>query len=200
VKRDAHRQHLVLSEVLRLVPPEDYPVKMSHIGILYAIDQNRDGRFTLAELEEFAILCRDESSNFKAYEFNFQLQALCTVRMSRELRGESADSEFSAWIGKMLYENSGVEYFKECPSIPFVSIESVKLLYDIMDMKMFKSFSLQDLFNLLQQAAEEINLMPLECKNLDNHIPLSVCQDFARDFFLGFNNLFKEIGLHKTSQ
>ena len=79
-----------------------------------------------------------------------------------------------------------------------MNIESVKLLYDIMDMKMLKQFTLQDFFNLLQQAAEEQSMMPLERKELDNHIPLSVCQDFSREFLFGFSRLFKEVGLNKA--
>ena len=41
--------------------------------------------------------------------------------------------------------------------------------------------------------------MALECKELDNYIPLSVCQDFAKEFLMGFGNLFKDIGLDQIN-
>ena len=189
----------MLNEILKIEPPEDYNVKLSHLGNLYVLDADKDGRVTLPEVLRFAEYCRDESNNFKGYEFNFQLQAQSTVRMWKDLQG-SHEGDFSAWIGRLLYENAGVQFFEAVsPDIPFVNIESVKLLYDIMEMKTLKSFTLQDFFNLLQQAAEEMQMMPLERKELDNVIPLMVCQNFAKEFLFGFSKLFKEIGLHKNT-
>lgn len=197
VKRDESRDYLVVSEVIKMNPPDDYAVKLSHISNLFVLDGNKDGRFTLEELYKFAEYCRDEGAKFKGYEFPFQLQAQSTLLMWKQLNHGTED-DFAAWIGRIIYENSGVEYFKIGPGIAFVNIESVKLLYDLIGMHMLKSFSLQDFFNLLQHAAEESNLMPLESKELDNYIPLSICQDFAKEFLLGFSKLFKDIGLHKN--
>ena len=41
--------------------------------------------------------------------------------------------------------------------------------------------------------------MALESKELDNYIPLSVCQDFAKEFIIGFSNVFKEVGLEQVN-
>ena len=196
-KKDPERDYLVLSEVLTLEPPEDYKIRMSHIGNLFVMDSDRNGRFHYWELEEFAKYCRDESKSFKGYEFNFQLQAQSTLLLWKELEEEGSEG-FGDWIGKLLSENAGVEYFNISPKVGFVNIEAVKLLYDMMDMKMLKSFSLQHFFHLLQQSAEESNLMPLECDQLDNHIPLDICKEFSAQFFIGFSRLFKDIGLNKN--
>ena len=201
MRKDPSRQYLVLSEVLKMLPPEDYNVRMNHIGNLFILDKDKDGRFTMQEFEEFAVYCRDESKNFKAYEFNFQLQAKSTLKMWNELQSGS-EEDFAAWVGRLLYENCGVKSVKISPNLPhvaFVGIEAVKLLYDVMEMKMLKSFTVQNFLHLLQQAAEEADLMPLECKDLDNMAPLCICQNFAKDFLFGFSRLFKEIGLHKNA-
>jgi len=34
----------------------------------------------------------------------------------------------------------------------------------------------------------------LECEELDEYVPLIVCQDFAREFIKGLTKLMKEIG------
>ena len=54
-----------------------------------------------------------------------------------------------AWIGRMLYENKGVEYFDNYEDVPFVKIDSVKLLYDVLNLQILGSLSLQDFFHLL---------------------------------------------------
>ena len=46
---------MVASEVLKIVPPDDYPTRLDHIGNLFLIDQNKDGRFSIEELENFAV-------------------------------------------------------------------------------------------------------------------------------------------------
>jgi hypothetical protein len=35
--------------VLALTPPEDFNVKLSHIGNLYVLDLDKDGRFLMKE-------------------------------------------------------------------------------------------------------------------------------------------------------
>lgn len=52
----------------------------------------------------------------------------------------------------------------------------------------------QKFFNLLQNCAEELGIMALECNELDGYVPLVVCQDFAREFIRGLSKLMKEIG------
>ena len=62
---------------------------------------------------------------------------------------QHGSENFSAWVGRLLYENSGVSYVDSVPGIPFVKIQAVKLLYDILDMKVLGEFTLQTFFNLL---------------------------------------------------
>lgn len=118
------------------------------------MDEDKDGRFTLEELINFGKFCNDQSLKFKGYEFQFQLQAQSTICLWQSVQKGDED-DFTAWVGRLLYENTGVQYFDSVPDIPFVRIETVKLLYDILDMKLLNSFSLQNFFNLLQHAAEE---------------------------------------------
>jgi hypothetical protein len=43
-------------------------------------------------------------------------------------------------------------------------------------------------------------MMALESRELDDFVPLTVCQEFARDFLVGFKGLYKEIELEKISK
>lgn len=81
VKKDDKRDYLVLSEVLELAPPEDFNVKLSHIGNLYVLDEDKDGRFSMKELVNFGNYCAKNVQNFKTYEFHFQLQVIIHVNI-----------------------------------------------------------------------------------------------------------------------
>lgn len=69
---------------------------------------------------------------------------------------KNGSDDFTAWIGRLLYENSEVTYVDTVPGVSFVKIDAVKLLYDILDMKLLGGFTLQNFFYLLQQAAEDM--------------------------------------------
>jgi hypothetical protein len=52
----------------------------------------------------------------------------------------------------------------------------------------------QEFLDLIQQAGEEVGLIPLEEKELDEVVPLKVVQTFSRQFISSFANLMKELG------
>jgi len=139
---------------MKLEPPEKYPVNFTHIGNLFVLDEDRDGRVTLEKLENYAHMCLQHSNSFKDYEFQYQIQAQCTLILFKQIE-ENGVEDLTAWIGRLLYENTEVYYEDTLPNVAFVRIETVKLLYDIMDMKLLGGFTLQSFFNLLQQSAEE---------------------------------------------
>ena len=125
------------------------------------LDSNKDGRFTLEELEQFAIFYSENTKKSNRYEYQYQIQAQCTFKLWQSLQDHGPD-EFAAWVGRLLYENSGVNYIDTVPDVPFVKIQTVKLLYDIMDLKLLGDFTLQTFFNLLQQSAEEKQILNLK--------------------------------------
>ncbi len=59
---------------------------------------------------------------------------------------------------------------------------------------MMNEIDVQRFFDLLQQCGEEIGLMSLENEELDDYVPLVVCQEFAKEYFRGFCKQMAEIG------
>ena len=41
--------------------------------------------------------------------------------------------EFVAWIGKLVYENQAVKYFDPKPDIPFIRSDTIKYLFEILN-------------------------------------------------------------------
>lgn len=81
------------------------------------------------------------------------------------------------------------------PQQEYVNLEFIEPLYVIFEIQMLKSLSLQDLFNLMQQMAEEENILSLKYEQLDDFVPIVVVEFFISSFLKGYNNMYKEVGL-----
>jgi len=194
VRKDKTRDYLIIGEVLQLQSQEEYPFTFSHLGILFVLDDDKDGRVTIEELTHFAMFCSKHMKNYKTYEFQSQLQAFTTLQLWHALKQPDGENEVVAWIGRLLYENEEVSYFENKPGIAYVKMDTVKHLYEFCNLKVMNGMNLQRFFDLLQQSGEELGLMALECEELDDYVPLVICQDFAREFIKGLTKLMKEIG------
>lgn len=194
VRKDKTRDYLIIGEVLQLQASDEYPFNFSHMGILFVLDEDRDGRVTLEELINFAVFCMVHLKNYKTHEFQSQLQAFTTLQIWHELKKPDGESDVVAWIARLLYENEEVSYFENKPNIAFVKMDSVKHLYDFCNVKVLNGLDLQRFFDLLQQCGEEAGLMALECEELDDYVPLPICQDFCLHYIKGLTKLMKEIG------
>lgn len=76
------RDYLVLTDILSINLPEDYAFNFFHLGHLFCMDNNKDGRFSLEDLQAFAKMAIKQISNYrqhKQHEINAQLQAYCTL-------------------------------------------------------------------------------------------------------------------------
>lgn len=194
VRKDKTRDYLNISEILQLQSQEEYPFTFSHLGVLFVLDDDRDGRVTIDELLHFATYCGKHMKNYKTYEFQSQLQAFTTLQLWHALKQPDGENDVVAWIGRLLYENDEVSYFENKPGIAFVKMDTVKHLFEFCNLKAMNGMNLQRFFDLLQQGGEETGLMTLECEELDDYVPLVICQDFSREFIRGLTKLMKEIG------
>ena len=52
--RNKKREYLVLSDILAINLPEDYIFNFCHIGSLFCMDANKDGRFSIEDLQSFS--------------------------------------------------------------------------------------------------------------------------------------------------
>lgn len=194
VRKDNTRDYLLLSEVLQLQSQEDHPFSFAHIGNLFILDEDKDGRVTLEEILNFCFFIIKNLKNAKTYEFQSQLQAYTTLEMWQVIKNNEGENDMVAWIGRLLYENEEVSYFDNKSSVAFIKVDTVKLLYEVFNLKVMNGMNVQRFFHLLQLVGEELGLMALECEELDDYVPLVICQDFSREFLKGFSKLMKEIG------
>lgn len=60
VRKSNHRNYLILEEVLLIKPPARLSIDFGHLGVLYLLNSNADGRVTLEELYAFAEICFEQ--------------------------------------------------------------------------------------------------------------------------------------------
>jgi len=191
---ESNRDYLVLSEVLRLKPPDDIAIDFRRIGNLFALDQDKDGRFTFDEMINFAQMCKQRQSEYKPHELQQMLQASFTLNLWQYVCADEGEDNFLGWIGRLLYESQEVTHLENQPGQPFIKSDTVRDLYEIFNTKTTLGMDFQMIFDLMQQAGEDAGLMKVDSEEVEDYVPLVVCQQFARDFIRGFSNLMNEIG------
>ena len=82
-----------------------------------------------------------QQKNFMDYEFHNQYRAKSTKKMFKFIQKNGID-DLTAWIGRLLYEDSDVYYNDDTPGIAYVQIQTVKLLHDILNLKIVEEFTL----------------------------------------------------------
>ena len=96
VKTEQQRDYLKLSEVLQIKAPEDISINFYHIGTLFRLDEDKDGRFTLQDLENYAKFCDSKQKEYKPHELQSMLQGVCTLIMWQSVCTDEGQNDFEA--------------------------------------------------------------------------------------------------------
>ncbi|CAL8472062.1 g11604 [Coccomyxa elongata] len=173
------RNYLVLEEVLALrLPPSSWAVDPSHLGVLFTVDSNHDGRFTLEELLSFVDLARQRSRCYQPYEFQAQMQGFCTLQLWKTTSLGGGSAKFVDWMSRLLMENMPTRRFAHCPEEVYLNRDTIETLYHLLSVKETQGMDFQRFLDLLQRVGEENGSMELGSEELDDWLPLTVVRDF----------------------
>ena len=105
------REYLVLSDLKQIQPMEGMKVKcypvlfqqtqlrfatgqldLAHLGTLFALDRDHDGRVSLDDLIQFSLLCTNKATEFQPHEFQMQVTKLNGLTRIDADRGERPDA------------------------------------------------------------------------------------------------------------
>lgn len=194
------RDYLVLDQVLQMQnSSESYQVDFTHMGTLFALDRNRDGKFTLEDFHEFASLCKSKAERLPIrHDFKTHIQAFFTLKMWSVVAKEDGEQTFVTWICALFGANSltASRATKKCSSWTgtFYSQDTIKSLYEILAIKQSYGTSYRDFVYLMQSAGEEQKLMKLKDKQVRHYVHETILEQFARHFIKGFVQLMLELG------
>lgn len=59
----------VLDDVLKIKPPREYPLETAHLGTLFIMDKDKDGKFSLHDLIDFATLYHERQARQDVVDF-----------------------------------------------------------------------------------------------------------------------------------
>jgi len=66
---------MVMSDILNIEMPDDYKMNFLHLGMLYCMDVDKDGRYYLEDLVEFASDTMILVLDLKAKKLNHEITA-----------------------------------------------------------------------------------------------------------------------------
>eukprot|EP01052_Picozoa_sp_SAG31_P019583 SAG31_NODE_1433_length_8368_cov_8.437901_4_plen_172_part_00 len=146
--RRTHFGSLGLGEVMQLQSMRSIELDFCHIGVIYCLDKDHDGRVTTQELHSFMTSCAALSGQATHQGFRRLIETRCALQMWREaIKGANAD-RFVQWVCRLHEQaepaivrttvDSAENGFQRERSVTFLSLEAVKLGY-----RLFKVGELQ---------------------------------------------------------
>lgn len=202
-KKDKKRDYLTVVEARKLKTPiEDLNINFSRIAVLYILDYDKNGKFSLEDLQQFSEFCCKISNNNPSLQNNYpafaqEIEAQCTLCMWQQVCLEEGKKSFINWFVRLLSTNMKVKV-KDYENVIFVNTDIVITLYELLLIKESYEIKPQSLISLMQSVGEELNLMKVNDEQLDNLVPLECISFFASNFVEGFLRVMTDLGFVKN--
>jgi hypothetical protein len=190
MKKDSKRDYLTIDEAKRLkFPLEEYNVNFTRIAVLYVLDHDKNGKFSLEDLKEFAKFCsRIPSSSGFAQE----LEAQCTICMWKQATSENGRKYFVDWFVRVFTSNMKVSI--KGYDHTFVNSDIVSTMHELLQFKEYFELTPQNLTTMMQSVGVELGLIDPDDESLMNVVPLESIRIFADNFVNGFFQMMTDIG------
>ncbi|KAK9823610.1 hypothetical protein WJX72_004211 [[Myrmecia] bisecta] len=188
------RSHLVLRQIVQLhLPPSMWVVDTCHLGVLFVLDNDHDGRFTLEELLMLVDLARQRSRRYQPHEFQSQMQGFCTLQLWRAMAVTGGKAAFVDWMSQLLLENMEAQTFTQYPGHTYLNRDTIETLHHVLSIQETQGMDFQTFFDLLQRVGEERGLMELGNEELDDWLPLEVVREFLNSMNAGMLKVMADI-------
>jgi hypothetical protein len=191
---------LTLSEVLKISVLDDSNecINLAHIPTLFFLDSDKDGLFTLEDFVNLSFIYAEKGEVFKKYEFRSQLQAHFTLRMWKQVCSKEGEQIFENWIKVMLLATQKNMDESEGDINPdpekYVDHNTMRVLYEILNVKLTHGIDFQSFFDLLYLVSENMGLVKGNPEQLEDYLHIDVLDIFCKNFIRGFSKLIVDLG------
>eukprot|EP01080_Neovahlkampfia_damariscottae_P005709 gene5709-9529_t len=171
----------------------DETLRINRLSIIYMLDFDKNGKFSVQDLTDFAEFASKISSISQMGNFRNELEAQCTLCMWKQLTTEKGQKAFIDWCSRLFSCRMRVKV-PNYENIAFVHSDIIPTLHELFQIKETYSLSPQDLTTLMQRVGEENGYMKLEDEKLDNVVPLECIKLFSKYFAEGFIQMMSNLG------
>jgi hypothetical protein len=138
----------------------EYPIDLTHLGILFMLDRSRRCRFYLEDIMRFIDLCYErEQGNRESHELQqmvpstlttydifiylyidniltlkrtqTKFQAYCTLHMWNFITSQGGHQRFVKWMTGLFVEIKDVKHFKAHPQVKFLNTEVLRSIHKV---------------------------------------------------------------------
>ena len=190
---DMTQDYLTLDQIFMLQPPPIMPMDFTHLGTLFVVNRNLDGKFTLDDLFAFAAFCESKRRVFDSHEFLIQIQGLCSYVMW-EYNIKNGHGVVEEWLFKCVAANGPLRKFDRVPNVVFILRDNILPLYKILRVDRAFSISFHDFFDLMQLASEENCGFDMMDEEFDDVIPDRILLHFLHACTASFMQMMHDIG------
>jgi hypothetical protein len=174
----------------------DEPLKLLRISVIYMLDCDKNGKFSLQDLFDFAEFVSKIASIAQPGNLRQELEAQCTLCMWKQVSTEKGQKAFVEWCCRLFSCRMRVKV-DHYENTSFVSSDIIPTVHDLFQIKDSYELTPQDLTTLLQRVGEENGIMKLEDVKLDNVVPLECIKIFSKFFTDGFLEMMKTLGFER---
>ena len=161
------------------------------------LDEDKDGKFTRKDFSRLAKIIEDKEKEYKRFEFSAMIQAYFTLAMWKRVCSEQGESDFVAWIKKLVINNNekiedeSDEDTENPDPMKYVDRTNLKMLYDVLNVKTTHGIDFQSFFELMKITSDD---MEEEGTANEEFVLISVLDFFCVNFIRGFSKLILDLG------
>eukprot|EP01024_Parvocaulis_polyphysoides_P033307 TRINITY_DN29669_c0_g1_i1.p1 TRINITY_DN29669_c0_g1~~TRINITY_DN29669_c0_g1_i1.p1 ORF type:complete len:223 (-),score=21.91 TRINITY_DN29669_c0_g1_i1:22-690(-) len=184
--KQANREYLGLDEILKMkLPLSNWMVDLKHLGVLYVLDAKKDGKFTLDELYSFAKLAAERIRMYQPHEFQSQVQGYCSLVMWKAVCVQG-NAMFVEWMCDLVRHSCRPVKFPQRPrESEYLYRDNIEVLHHVLNVKDAQGMDFQSFLDMLQQVAEDRDLMELNDERFDDWLPVEVFRVFVNSMIHG---------------
>lgn len=192
------RDYLVLPELLQFSAQDaTLLIEPTHLGALWALDSDRDGRVTLDDLAALGDLCLGRVRLYQSFEYTPQLEGYFSLQLWRALATDPAGvgAAFGDWVCRLVVESApgAVQRLRRGGQQQYVNVDAVSLLHRLLLVQEMHGADLQAFIDLLQRAGEESGLLDLADESYDDWVPLDTLRALGTSVARGMAGLMADV-------